>query len=79
LNRIYAHATYNFLIEPVAMLNRTFGVVCAVCVSIFAYFVLHNLYGATTADITQNSLLLALLVGVGLLGHMARERLRKRK
>jgi hypothetical protein len=61
------------------MLNPTFGMICAVLVAILAYFVLRNFYDATTSDIMQSSLVLALLVGLGLMGTLVREHLRNKK
>jgi hypothetical protein len=60
------------------MLNLTFGI-CAVAVAILAYFVLRNVYDAATSDIMQSSLILALLVGLGLMGILVREHLRNKK
>jgi hypothetical protein len=47
-----------------AMLNLTFGIICAVVVAVLAYFVLRIFYDAATSDIMQSSLVLALLVGL---------------
>jgi hypothetical protein len=55
------------------------GLICALSVAVWAYFVMHDYFDAANRDIMQSSLTLAALVGLCLVGNLVVERLRNKK